>query len=176
MYDISIGRINNTHGIKGELRISPETDFAEERFRPGQVVAIVDKGQTLYEGATIQAARFHKGIYIVKFEDFDDINQVEVYKGARLMISEADLPDLEEGEYYHHQLLGLEVVTSDGQSIGQVKEVLNLPANDVFVVKRPKKQQQDALIPHIHDIVKDVDLDQGQIIIELMEGLIDDED
>jgi 16S rRNA processing protein RimM len=82
-----------------------------------------------------------------------------------------DLHDLDDNEFYYHEIVGLEVETVDGEKIGKITEILSPGANDVWVVKRPGKK--DALIPYIEDIVKDVDIENGVVKVELMEGLLD---
>ena len=103
---------------------------------------------------------------------FDNINDVEKYKGCSLKIAEENLTDLDDGEFYYHEIIGLDVYEGD-TLIGQVKEILQPGANDVWVVKR--KGKKDLLLPYITPVVLDVDVAAGRIEVELMEGL-DDED
>lgn len=162
----NVGKIVNTHGIRGEVKIVAITDFPEERFQPKQQLYI---GATQPIPVTITAVREQKGNYLLKFKEFDNINQVEPYKGMSLMVSEEDQHALAPGQYYYHEIIGLNVETLDGEVIGTIKEVLAPGANDVWVVKRPR--QSDLLLPVIDDVVKRVDLVQKKVIVELMEGL-----
>ena len=81
-----------------------------------------------------------------------------------------------EDEFYHHQIIGLKVVTDQGKTLGTIKEILQLGSNDVWVVKRMEPKKKDALLPYIDQVVKQVDLEKKEVLVELMEGLIDDED
>ena len=85
------------------------------------------------------------------------------------MVSADDQQPLDDGQYYYHQIIGLDVETTDGQKLGKIKEILSPGANDVWVVERPEKR--DLLLPVIDDVIKKVDLDQQLVIVELMEGL-----
>lgn len=162
-----VGKIVNTHGIRGEVRVIPTTDFVEERFAPKAklYIEMPDENQEV----TVQSARPHKGMMIVKFSGFDNINDVEKFRNHQLLVSEEDQEPLEDGAYYYHQIIGLKVKTVDGRELGTIKEILSSGANDVWVVQRPN--QKDLLLPKIDDVVKDVNLDDGVVTVELMEGL-----
>lgn len=163
----NVGKIVNTHGIRGEVRVLPTTDFITERFAPQQHLYLQTADDPLE--LTIERARQHKGFILVKFAGYDDINAVEGFRDHELLVSAADQQPLEEGQYYYHQIIGLTVQTIAGEKLGQIKEILSPGANDVWVVDRPGKA--DLLLPVIDDVVKQVDLDQHQVIVELMEGL-----
>ena len=170
-----IGRVVNTHGIRGQIKVIADTDFPESRFASGNKLYILKDDQALAQ-VTVLDSRQAKGTYILSFEEFDNINQVEGFKGSWLAIDSSSQEELEDDVYYHHQIIGLEVVTHQGLKLGKIKEILQLGSNDVWVVKRHENNKADALIPYIDDVVKEVDLEKGQVIISLMEGLIDDED
>ena len=156
----NVGKIVNTQGLQGELRVLSVTDFADERFKKKSFLALFDEN------------RKHKNFDIVKFKGLYHINDVEKYKGCSLKIAEENLTDLDDGEFYYHEIIGLDVYEDD-TLIGQVKEILQPGANDVWVVKR--KGKKDLLLPYIPPVVLDVDVAAGRIEVELMEGL-DDED
>ncbi len=172
---IRIARIVNTFGIQGDIKVIAETDFPEERFEPGSELSIIRNGVEEAK-VTIKQARQQKGTYIISLEEFNNINQVEGFKGAWLAILEEEQQDLPEGEFYHHQIIGLEVHTTEGKYLGKIKEILPLGPNDVWVIKRHEPHLKDALIPYIDDVVKEVDLANQSVQIQLMEGLIDDAD
>lgn len=169
-----VGRIVNTFGIKGQLKVIADTDFPQERFAVGESLSIL-KDEQILKVVTVETAQLHKGTYLIGFKEFENINQVEQYKGCWLAIEPQQQQELEEDEFYHHQIIGLEVVTTEGMILGKVKEILALGSNDVWVVQRNRPKLKDALIPFIDDVVKQVDLNKGIATIELMEGLIDDE-
>lgn len=93
-----------------------------------------------------------------------------------LAINEDQQQDLEENEYYYHEIIGLKVLTTDNRELGTIKDIMSLGSNDVWVVKRNKPKLPDALLPYIEDVVKEVHVDEGYVLVELMEGLIEDED
>ncbi|MGM9892227.1 ribosome maturation factor RimM [Limosilactobacillus sp.] len=164
----NVGKIVNTHGIRGEVRVIPTTDFIEERFAPQHKLYLQTAGAPLE--LTIEKARQHKGFVLVKFVGYDNINDVEKFRDHELQVSGEDQQPLEDGQYYYHQIIGLTVKTvDDGRELGTIKEILSPGANDVWVVKRAGKQ--DLLLPVIDDVVKKVDLANGQVLVELMEGL-----
>lgn len=168
-----VGTIVNTHGIRGELRVIATTDFPEQRFKKGSQLALFkNENDTKPVGTiTINSSRQHKGFTLITIAGYDNINDVLKYKGMTLKVAEEDLNDneLNDGQYYYHQIIGLKVVTEDGEELGTIKEIMAPGANDVWVVKRPDKD--DLLLPVIDQVVKKVDLSAGQVIVELMEGL-----
>lgn len=163
-----VGTIVNTHGIRGEVRVIASTDFPEERFQKGNTVYIDNKEHTELE---IQTVREHKQFILLSFKDKQNINDIEKYKGMDIMVSEEELQDLDDGEYYYKDIIGSNVVTEDGQAVGQVSEIFETGANDVWVVKRAGKE--DLLLPMIDDVILSVDVDAKQVVIDLLEGLDD---
>ncbi|MDF2648869.1 16S rRNA processing protein RimM [Paenibacillus sp. V4I3] len=166
---VTVGRIVNSHGIRGELKVVPETDFPE-RFDKGNALIIVDS-QNKQTPVTVQTSRLHKNMFILQFDQFSNINDVEKFKGSLLKIEAKEQQPLEEGEYYYHEIIGCKVVTEEGQELGLVSEVLTPGANDVWVVSLPKGKQ--LLLPVIDDVILDVDIANKTIRIHLMEGLME---
>ncbi|MFC0524116.1 ribosome maturation factor RimM [Pontibacillus salicampi] len=166
----TIGKVVNTHGVRGEVRVIQVTDF-EDRFEEGNVVYFTHKEANERKKLVIDGHRMHKNFHLLHFQGYDNINDVEVFKGGRLSIMREQQPPLNEGEFYYHEIIGCDVVTTAGESVGKVKEILSPGANDVWVVKR--KQAQDALIPYITQVVQHVDVQEKKIVIEPMEGLLD---
>lgn len=167
----NVGKIVNTHGIRGELKIISTTDFPELRFAKGSQLIFVEGDSGRRETATVESAREHKGMFIVRFKEWDNINQVEQYKGWAAKVDEEDLAELDEDEYYFHEIIGCAVMTVEGEKLGEIKEILTPGANHVWVVKRPKGK--DVLIPVIDEVVKEVDVEEKRVIVELMEGLLE---
>ena len=120
----------------------------------------------------IASHRKHKNFDIIKFKDMYHINDIEKYKGYSLKVAEENLNDLDDGEFYYHEIIGLEVYEGDNL-IGTIKEILQPGANDVWVVKR--KGKRDLLLPYIPPVVLNVDIPNNRVDVELLEGL-DDED
>lgn len=169
-YDV--GKIVNTHGLKGELKIIPTTDFVEERFKKGSDLFISYQNQ--YLPVKVKQVRQQKNFLLVLFNDLNDINLVEKYKGSLLYVSENTLHDLEENAYYYHDIIGLKIVDEkSGQIYGKVKEILSPGANDVWVVEEPNGKS--FMLPFIKQVVKNVDLDNKEVKVELLEGLRDED-
>ncbi|PWU68891.1 ribosome maturation factor RimM [Gracilibacillus dipsosauri] len=168
---LKVGKIVNTHGIKGEVKVVRITDF-EQRFEPGSTLWIQPNEQGDLLKVVVDAHRTHKQFDLLHFEEMNNINDVEKYKGSLLVIKKDQLDDdLEENEFYYHEIINCMVFTMEKEPIGQVKEILSPGANDVWVVKSNKGK--DILIPYIASVVKHVDIDKKEIIIEPMEGLIE---
>ncbi|WP_438467756.1 ribosome maturation factor RimM [Streptococcus pluranimalium] len=167
----NVGKIVNTQGLQGELRVLSVTDFAEERFKKGSQLSIFDdKDQHLLD-VEIASHRKQKNFDIVKFKGLYHINDVEKYKGTVLKVAEENLTDLAEDEFYYHEIIGLDVYEND-VLIGQIKEIMQPGANDVWVVKR--KGKKDLLLPYIPPVVLNVDVVANRVDVEIMEGLDDE--
>jgi len=167
---LTIGKIINTHGIRGELKVWPHTDFPEVRFKAGSRLMLQppDGGEPF--GVEVQDARPHKNVYLVKLKGFDNINQVEKYKGGSLVVPDDDRVPLAEGEYYIRDIVGCSVVTEDGRELGTITDVLQPSANDVWVVRLPAGRE--LLIPVIDDVVLDVDVARRTVKVRLLEGML----
>ena len=166
----NVGKIVNTHGVKGEVKVVSTTDFPEERYQKGNTLYLFqNKGQNPIE-LVIKSHRNHKSFDLLTFEGFENINEVEKFKEGILKVQEDQLQELDEGEYYLHEIVGCKVVTTGGEDLGTVKEILSPGANDVWVVKGERGKEY--LIPYIEDIVISVDIEEQLITIEPMEGLL----
>ncbi|MBS4193961.1 ribosome maturation factor RimM [Lederbergia citri] len=167
----NVGKIVNTHGIKGEVRVISKTDFPEERYSPGSTLYLfLPKTKEPIE-LIVKSHRTHKNFDLLTFENYFNINDVEPFKDGILKVSEEQLNDLSEGEYYFYEIIGCTVVTEDEEEIGVVKEILTPGANDVWVVKG--KDGKELLIPYIDDVVIDISVENKRIIINPIEGLLE---
>nr|WP_163971203.1 ribosome maturation factor RimM [Oceanobacillus halotolerans] len=165
----NIGKIVNTHGVRGEVKVLRITDF-EDRFNVGNTMYIAkDKDQPI--PVEVVSHRIHKGFDLLQFKGIENINDVESFKGAFLKVAEDQLNELEEDAYYYHEIIGSAVYLTNGEELGTIKEILSPGANDVWVVNR--KEGKDVLIPYIEDVVKEVDVTNQKVVIEPMEGLLD---
>lgn len=167
---ISIGKITKPHGLKGEVRVLGDTDFAEERFAAGQTVYL-DRKDGEETPLVISSHRKHKQFDLLQFEGYEDINKVDDWRGDGLKIPEEDLVELDEGEYYHRDIIGCRVFTEEGAELGEVTEIMATGANDVWAVSG--QGQKEVLIPYIADVVKKVDIHEKKITIHVMEGLLE---
>ncbi|MDF7636730.1 ribosome maturation factor RimM [Leuconostocaceae bacterium ESL0958] len=165
-----IGTIVNTHGIRGEVKVAAITDFASDRFASGQT--IYRKDQNGYQPETVKSSRQHKQMWLLLLAGYDNINQVEPFKGQELYVAAADRAPLAAGEYYYSDIIGCTVLDEEGQERGQIQEIMQTGANDVWVMVDQKGQE--VLLPVIDDVITEVDLAKGQIQIHVLEGLFDE--
>ena len=164
-----VGVIANTHGVKGEVKVFPTTD-APERFKKLKTVILDAKREKIT--LELQSARFFKNLVIVKFKGIDNINDIEKYKGKDLLITREQAVPLKKDEYFICDLIGCTVVTEDGAEVGELTEVLQTAANDVFVVKL-KESGKELLLPNIPSCVLNVDLDDRKVTVHVLDGLYD---
>ena len=165
MNRLEVGKIVNTHGLKGEVKIVPWTDYPEV-FEEIEEIYLPD-GRSF----KVKGVKYQKNNIIVKLEGINYIDEAEKLKGKVITAEREFLGELEEGVYYVADLIGLSVVTEDGETIGKISDVLRTGANDVYEVKR--EGAKDLLIPVIESVVKDVDIEGGKVVVHLMEGLLD---
>ena len=163
---VTIGKILNTFGIKGELKVDVYTDFPEDRFQKGSTVYIGDD----YLPFKVASHREHKGFMLLLLENNEDINLVEKFKGMYLYKSKDDIKPLQDGQYYFSDLKDLDVYADD-EKIGKVLNVESgLRNNNLRVLKA--EDNKEYLIPFIPVFIKKVDLEERRIDINRIEGLI----
>jgi 16S rRNA processing protein RimM len=153
-----IGTIAGSFGIRGEAKIQLNTDFPE-RFRKVSSVHVGPK----HLSYKVQSSRMHKGQVLLRLEGVDTPEQVDVMRGQELMVPRSDAVVLPEGHFYLDDVLGIEVITREGVSLGAITDVLRTGSNDVFVVNEGKGA---ILIPVIKDAITDLDLSARRVVIE----------
>ena len=164
---LETGKITGTHGLKGEVRVQPWADSPE--FLSEFDELYFDKGAEKIE---ITASRVHKHMLIMKIKGMDSVEDAEKLRNKVLYMNRDDVA-LEDGAYFIQDLLGLAVVDDDsGETLGQLDDVSETGANDVYHVKTPGGRV--VLIPVIPDVVRDIDLEKGEIRIFKMKGLFDE--
>lgn len=166
----NVGKIVNTHGLRGEVRVVSSTDFPDERYAPGSTLYLFPGNDQKPVELSVKTHRKHKNFDLLTFDGYENINEVEKWKNAKLKIKQDQLTDLEEGEYYFHEIVGCKVFTLQGEEIGTVKEILTPGANDVWVVQNAEKKE--ILIPYIQDVIKEVSIERKEIVIDPLEGLL----
>lgn len=165
---LEIGRVVSTHGLRGELRVDPWCDSPQ--FLCQFKTLYLKKGETKLS----VSSRPHKTIAIVKAKGIDTIEEAEKLRGRVLYINRSDAR-LAPGEYFIQDLMGLDVIDIDtSKSYGKITDVLKTGANDVYQVTDEKKK--DYLIPVIDDVVKEIDINGGKVLIKPLKGIFDDED
>lgn len=166
----NVGKIVNTHGITGEVRVISSTDFPEERYTIGNKLGLFMPDATKPIYLTIASHRKHKTFDLLTFEGHPFLQDVEKYRDGVLRVSEDKLGVLEEGVFYHHEIIGCAVQAIDGTVLGHVTEILDTGANDVWTVVPEKGKPH--YIPFIDDVVKKVDIVNQTIVIDPIEGLL----
>ncbi len=159
---LEIGKVVNTHGIRGELKIQPWCDDP----------AVYDELEYIYIGGEkykITRNRLHKNCEIVAVEGINNINDAELLRNKIVTVERDALPELPDGTYYIADLLGLEARTIGGEVLGVIEEVISTGSNDVYQIKREGKKP--LLIPVIEEAVNEVNIDGGYVIVTVMKGL-----
>lgn len=166
---ICIGKIVNTHGIKGELKIQSYSDFDSERYKKGNIVYINYENQ--YLPFIVKTFRVHKGHSLVSFEEHNNINDVEKYKQHMIFISEQERKPLKNGQYYRNQIVGLIAKDTNGNILGNVISVEETTGaqNNIRIQTETK---EEFLVPYIPEFIQSVDLENSTIVISMQEGLL----
>ncbi len=157
------GKVLAPWGVKGEVKVELMTDFPE-RFAPSRQVYI--DGYPM----TIERSRWHNKRMVIKLATIDRFEDAERLRGRYLEIPRSQLYSLPQGHYYQFQLIGLEVWSDKGEPLGNIAEILTTGSNDIYLVRG---HHGEFLIPAIEDVVKSVELEQGRIVIELIDGLLE---
>jgi len=163
---LAIGRVVRAHGVRGELSVAVLTDFPE-RFEATDWVYVGNQFEA--EAYRLEKYRWHKKNVLLTLAGVTDRTQAEQLKGQFIQVPLEEAVPLPEGDYYLYQLTGLQVITVDNTVLGTVTTIIETGANDVYVVDDGLRE---LLLPAIPDVVKSVDLDKGQIVVELIDGLI----
>lgn len=165
---LRVGVISSTHGLKGEVKVFPTTDDPK-RFRKLKKV-ILDTGKEQIP-LNVTGVKFFKNQVILKFREFDDINEIEKYKNCDLLVTREQAVPLEENENFIVDLIGLQVVTDENKVLGTLTDVLQTGANDVYVVETEDKKE--ILLPAIPSCILDVDLEEEVMTVHVLEGLLE---
>ena len=159
-----VGKLRGPHGLKGEILMGVLTDFPD-RVQP-DVTVYVGQHHQPYQ---IRSRRDHNKGLLIRFAEFDSRETVVELTNQEVFVRADDRPLLPKGEYYWHQLIGLQVETDKGEALGTLAEILETGANDVYVVRTEGKK--DVLLPAIDEVVLGIDLKAGEIHVHLLAGL-----
>ena len=165
---LQVGVVTTTHGVRGEVKVFPTTDDPA-RFKKLKNV-ILDDGKTQRD-MEISGVKFFKNMVILKFKDLDDMNEAQKLRQAKLFVTRDNAVELQENEYFIADLIGMQVVSDEGEELGEISDVLQTGANDVYVIQQEK--QADILVPAIKDCIINVDLEQNIMTVHLLPGLRD---
>lgn len=164
---LQVGVITSTHGVRGEVKVFPTTDDMM-RFKKLKDV-VLDTGKEM-KTLEIQSVKFFKNMVILKFKGIDNINDVEQYKTKSLYVTRKNAVKLKKDEYFIADLIGLSVYSDDESIKGQLKDVMETGANDVYVIEL--EDGRELLLPAIKECVLSVDMEAGMMKIHVLEGLL----
>ncbi len=165
---LAVGTLRRSHGIRGDMLLDLATDFPE-RLKPGTYLYVGDEKRRI----KITRRRPHNDGILLGFEGISNAEQTVRLRAATVYVTAQDRPPLPEGEYYHHEILGLQVVDENGASLGAITEIIQTGANDVYVVTPPAGK--DILIPALKQVLLNVDLSAGIMRVHLLPGLIEEQ-
>ncbi|HUF54335.1 MAG TPA: ribosome maturation factor RimM [Dehalococcoidia bacterium] len=158
---VAVGRVRGAFGVRGDLKVKPMAP--PQTFAPGRSLTLAG------EAHKIERSRPHKDTLLLKLTGIETPEDAAALSQAYLLLPESELEPLGDDEYYRYQLIGLRVVSTEGEDLGEITEVLDRPANDVFVVKG---SHGEILIPAADDIVQTIDLETRTMTIEVVPGLL----
>lgn len=165
-----VGKIINTHGIKGEVKVQAITDRPQKRFEKDNKLFISKNGEFI--PVTVVQSRPQKQFWLIKFAEINDIDAAKNFQKSELFIAESDLQDPGNNRYYYKDIIGIEVDDQKRGKLGKVTDIMNLPHNDVWTIKMANGKE--ILIPIMKDVLLSVDLDKNIAMIDLPEGLINE--
>ena len=165
---LRVGVIANTHGVRGEVKVYPTTenikrfDYLKE--------AVIDTGKEKIN-VNVTGVKYFKNMVILKFEQYDNMDQVIPLKGRDLLVTRENAIPLAEGEHYIVDMIGCKIITDDGNTLGELTDVMQTGANDVYVVKTT--DGKEVLLPAIKECVLEKDIENKVIKVHIMKGLLD---
>ena len=166
---LAVGILRRSHGIRGDMLLTVNTDFPE-RLKPGTSIFVGDKKQRL----KITRRRSHNDGLLLGFDGIANAEQTARYRAETVYVMAEDRPSLPDGEYYHHQIIGLQVVDENESALGVITEIIETGANDVYVVKNA--DDREILIPALKQVLLDVNLDTKTMRVHLLPGLVDSDE
>lgn len=165
---LRVGVIANTHGVRGEVKVYPTTedikrfDYLKE--------AVIDTGKEKIN-VNVTGVKYFKNMVILKFEQYDNMDQVIPLKGMDLLVTRENAIPLAEGEHYIVDMIGCKIITDEGNALGELTDVMQTGANDVYVVKTT--DGKEVLLPAIKECVLEKDIENKVIKVHIMKGLLD---
>ena len=165
---LQVGVISSTHGVRGEVKVFPTTDDVKRFKKLKEVLLDTGKEHILLQ---IETVKFFKQFAILKFKDYDSINEIVKYKGKSLFVTRENAVKLKKDEYFIADVIGMHVINEDGTFTGTLKDVIETGANDVYVVLC--EDGREVLIPAIKDCILSVSIDENIMKVHLLDGLLE---
>ena len=165
---LRVGVITSTHGVHGEVKVYPTTDDVRRFDYLKDVVLDTKKG---YMELQVTGVKYFKNMVILRFKQFDNVDQVIPYKGMDLLVTRENAVPLEEGEYFIEDMVGCKIITDEGEDFGELVDVMQTGANDVYVVKT--HEGKEVLLPAIDECVLEKNIENKVIKVHIMKGLLD---
>lgn len=165
---LQVGAITQTHGLRGEVKVFPTTDDVKRFKKLKEVILDTGKEKMLLE---IESVRFFKQLVILKFKGFDNINDIERYKGKNLYVTRENAVKLKKDEYFIADLIGVEIYDETDSPIGVLENVITTGANDVYEIAL--SDGRDLLLPAIKQCILEVDMEKRRMKIHILDGLLD---
>lgn len=162
---IVVGKIVNTHGIRGDIKVYPHTNDME-RFSTLKRVYIGEEKLSF----EIENVKYHKGMILLKLKDFNNINEVLKFKDEFIFVDELNKIKLPKDNYFIYELIDCKVFDLDGKLLGYIKDVLQNSSNDIYIIK---DKDREYLIPAVKEFIKEVNIREKKIIIDPIEGMIE---
>lgn len=167
---LEIGKIANTHGVKGELKVIPLTDNPE---RYDVLKWVYVGGENDLEKYDIENVKYTRGMVIVKFKEVNDMDSAERMKGLYLKVDRKNAVKLPKDAFFICDLIECDVYEENGNNLGKIKDVLKTGSNDVYLVK--DGNNREILIPALKSVVTEVSIENKKIVVKLPEGVVDNE-
>lgn len=161
---VAVAKLRRPHGLKGEMLVSVLTDFPD-RIKPGVIFFLGPDHSPI----TIKSRRGHNQGLLLSFVELPERKDLETQRNKMLYVKVADLPELDEGEYYHHELIGFHVQNEAGEDLGILAEILETGANDVYIVR--SAERKELLLPVTSEVILNIDTEQKSIKVRLIPGL-----
>ncbi|MFP5212885.1 MAG: ribosome maturation factor RimM [Acidobacteriota bacterium] len=167
---VPVGKIVRTHGVKGGLKVFPYGD-SMETLGAGTAFLLRPERTDVKAELTLQGVQRQGKLLLVRFGEITDMDGAQTVIGEELFLPEDRLPPVEEGEYYHYQLIGLSVETVGGMKVGVLRSIMESGASDIYVVD--DGGGREVLIPAVEEVIREIDLERGIMVIDPPEGLIE---
>ena len=165
---LRVGVITSTHGIRGEVKVFPTTDDPKRFDYLEEVIVDMKREPVKLE---IEGVKYFKQFVILKFKGYDNINDIQQFVKKDLLVTRENAVELEDGEFFICDLVGLKVVTDEGVELGVLKDIMQTGANDVYVVET--SDGEEILLPAIRDCILDVNVEEKRMTVHVLEGLLD---